>query len=361
MGSTTIAVLHSGSKLAMAHIGDSRAYLLRDGTFTQITKDHSFVQQLVDEARITQEEATGHPQRSLVTRVMTGNPDDHPDLSVRELHLGDRYLLCSDGLSDFVSADVIQEILTKAPNPDEAADRLVEVAVRASARDNITVVLADVVDLDSQPATDTVPQVVGAAADRKRRRRTRAIPISPAEKAAALTREVAGAPGEDEPVTLAEESRGHRTRWLRWAGLAAVVVLVVVGRRVCRLPVDPAPVLRRPGRRVRRRLPGGQPDARRDRAVHPGRTQRRPGERPAQHLPKQRALDHRRRQPRGGRRHGSKRSPRPRPSAGSSGPPGRRVRPRPSRPPVSSCRASPASTSTSPPTGIPPTPSGSPT
>ena len=117
MGSTTIAVLQSGSKLAMAHIGDSRAYLLRDGTFTQITKDHSFVQQLVDEARITQQEATGHPQRSLVTRVMTGNPDDHPDLSVRELHLGDRYLLCSDGLSDFVSADVIQEILTKAPEP----------------------------------------------------------------------------------------------------------------------------------------------------------------------------------------------------------------------------------------------------
>lgn len=229
MGSTTIAVLQSGSKLAMAHIGDSRAYLLRDGGFTQITKDHSFVQQLVDEARITQQEATGHPQRSLVTRVMTGNPDDHPDLSVRELHLGDRYLLCSDGLSDFVSADVIQEILAKAPGPDEAADRLVEVAVRASARDNITVVLADVVDLDSEPVTDTVPQVVGAAADRKRRRRTRAIPISPAEKAAALTREVSGAPGEDEPVTLAEASRGHRTRWLRWAGLAGVIVLVLVG------------------------------------------------------------------------------------------------------------------------------------
>jgi len=229
MGSTTIAVLQSGSKLAMAHIGDSRAYLLRDGTFTQITKDHSFVQQLIDEARITQAEAAGHPQRSLVTRVMTGNPEDHPDLSVRELHLGDRYLLCSDGLSDFVSPDVIQEILAKAPDPDVAADRLVEVAVRASARDNITVVLADVVDLDSQPATETVPQVVGAAADRRRRRRTRAIPISPAEKAAALTREASGLPGEEEPMPLAEESPGHRARWLRWVGLALVLVLVVVG------------------------------------------------------------------------------------------------------------------------------------
>ncbi|MGV1007661.1 MAG: PP2C family protein-serine/threonine phosphatase [Dermatophilaceae bacterium] len=229
MGSTTIAMLRSGSKLAMAHIGDSRAYLLRDGVFTQITKDHSFVQQLVDESRITQEEAVGHPQRSLVTRVMTGNPDDHPDLSVRELRVGDRYLLCSDGLSDFVSGDVIQEVLTKAPSPEDAAERLVEVAVRASARDNITVVLADVVDLDSQPATETVPQVVGAAADRRRRRRTRAIPVSPAEKAAALTREVSGTPAEDDGVMLAEESRGHGTRWLRWVGLAAVLVLVVVG------------------------------------------------------------------------------------------------------------------------------------
>src|SRR6478735_2923617 len=85
MGGTTIAMLRTGNKLAMAHIGDSRADLLRDGKLSQITKDHSFVQQLVDEHRITPEEAEDHPQRSLVTRVMTGQADDEPDLSMREL------------------------------------------------------------------------------------------------------------------------------------------------------------------------------------------------------------------------------------------------------------------------------------
>ena len=83
-------MLRAGGKLAMAHIGDSRAYLLRDGVFSQITKDHSFVQRLLDEQRITEQEANHHPQRSLGTRVMTGNPDDEPDLSIRELRPGDR-------------------------------------------------------------------------------------------------------------------------------------------------------------------------------------------------------------------------------------------------------------------------------
>ncbi len=230
MGSTTIAMLRSGVKLVMAHIGDSRAYLLRGDQFSQITKDHSFVQQLVDEQRITPDEALHHPQRSLVTRVMTGQDQDDPDLSVRELHLGDRYLLCSDGLSDFVTAETIHEILTDAPDPEQAADRLVEVAVKASSRDNITVVLADVVDVDEEPAPSTVPQIVGAAAVAGRgRRKTRAIPVSPAEKAAALTREVSGIPAEEEVPALAEQTPSARARWLRRGGAAAVAAVVLVG------------------------------------------------------------------------------------------------------------------------------------
>ena len=97
MGTTCIAMLRSGSKLAVANIGDSRAYLRRGTRVTQITRDHSFVQQLLDEGRITAEEALHHPQRSLVTRVLTGRVEDHPDLSMRELQPGDRLLLCSDG------------------------------------------------------------------------------------------------------------------------------------------------------------------------------------------------------------------------------------------------------------------------
>ena len=233
MGSTTIAMLRAGNKLAMAHIGDSRAYLLREGTFSQITKDHSFVQRLLDEHRITPDEAQHHPQRSLVTRVMTGHPDDEPDLSIRELLVGDRYLLCSDGLTDFVGSDVVGEILAEAATPDEAAERCIEVALRASTRDNVTVVVADVVDSDDTDPP-VVPQVVGAAAIRRGRTRTRAIPVSPAEKAAALTREASGeAAGQeddhDEQLTLAEDRVSPRTLWLRRSGLAAAAAVFVVG------------------------------------------------------------------------------------------------------------------------------------
>jgi protein phosphatase len=232
MGSTTIAMLRSGNKLAMAHIGDSRAYLLRDGSLSQITKDHSFVQQLVDEHRITPEEAEDHPQRSLVTRVMTGQPDDEPDLSMRELRVGDRYLLCSDGLSDFVRRDIIEEILVDSPTPSAAADRLIEVALKASARDNVTVVVADVVDLQRVEAPSTSPQVVGAASLRDREgKRTRGLPISPAEKAASLARSVRSPAAEDDddgPV-LADEPRSRRVVWVRRSVLALALALILVG------------------------------------------------------------------------------------------------------------------------------------
>jgi serine/threonine protein phosphatase PrpC len=231
MGSTTIAMLRSGNKLAMAHIGDSRAYLLRDGTLSQITKDHSFVQQLVDEGRITSDEALDHPQRSLVTRVMTGQADDEPDLSMRELRAGDRYLLCSDGLSDFVRRDVIEEILTDAATPAAAAERLVEVALKASARDNVTVVVADGVDLRESEAPSTAPQIVGAASVRDREgKRTRGLPVSPAEKAAQLARSTrAPDEEEDEGPVLADEPRTKRVIWVRRTLVAAAVALVLVG------------------------------------------------------------------------------------------------------------------------------------
>ncbi|HWI34527.1 MAG TPA: protein phosphatase 2C domain-containing protein [Lapillicoccus sp.] len=232
MGSTTIAMLRSGNKLAMAHIGDSRAYLLRDGALSQLTRDHSFVQQLVDEQRITAEEAEDHPQRSLVTRVMTGQDDDEPDLSMRELKAGDRYLLCSDGLSDFVRRDIIEEILTESPTPAAAADRLIEVALKASARDNVTVVVADVVDLQRSEAPSTSPQIVGAASLRDREgKRTRGLPVSPAEKAASLARSVRKGNGEDDDdgPLLADEPRSKRVVWVRRGILVAALLLIFAG------------------------------------------------------------------------------------------------------------------------------------
>jgi protein phosphatase len=231
MGSTTIAMLRAGTKIAMAHIGDSRAFMLRDGAFTQITKDHSFVQQLVDEGRITREEAGRHPQRSMVTRVMTGHPDDEPDTSLREAKVGDRFLLCSDGLSDFVGSDIIEEIIREAATPAEAADRCIDVALKASTRDNVTVIVADVVRSDSDTPPPTTPQVVGAAQNRLRAR-TRAIPTSPAAKAAALSREALARADEgagDGNVPLAEDGahRGTRHKLLR-RGLGGLVVAAVL-------------------------------------------------------------------------------------------------------------------------------------
>ncbi len=227
MGTTLIAILRSQNKLVLAHIGDSRAYLARDGQLTQITKDHSFVQSLVDEGRITEEEAIGHPQRSLVTRVLTGQQDDEPDIAVREARIGDRYLIASDGLTDYVAADTITEVVTAGDPPGHTADRLVELALRAGAPDNVTIVLGDVVDITKGATTPAQPEVVGAASARTKN--TRAIAVTPASKAAALSREASGEDDLDE-VTLADEGPSSGVgRWLRRGALLALVLIVVGG------------------------------------------------------------------------------------------------------------------------------------
>jgi protein phosphatase len=157
MGTTLTAILFAGNRLGLVHIGDSRGYLLRDGELTQITKDDTFVQTLVDEGRITREEAHSHPQRSLIMRALTGH-EVEPTLTMREVHTGDRYLLCSDGLSDPVSDETILDAL-KIPDVDDSADRLIELALRGGGPDNVTVVVADVVDYDYGP---TQPIIAGA-------------------------------------------------------------------------------------------------------------------------------------------------------------------------------------------------------
>lgn len=146
MGTTLTALLFDGNRLGLVHIGDSRAYLLRDDELGQITKDDTFVQTLVDEGRISAEEAHSHPQRSLIMRALTGH-EVEPTLAMREAHVGDRYLLCSDGLSDPVSDETIEEAL-RIPDVVASADRLIELALRGGGPDNVTVVVADVVDQD---------------------------------------------------------------------------------------------------------------------------------------------------------------------------------------------------------------------
>src|SRR5262249_1118241 len=160
MGTTLTAMLFSGSKFGMVHVGDSRAYLLRDGEFVQVTKDDTYVQMLVDEGRISAEEASSHPQRSLLTRALDGRDID-PEYSVRQAVPGDRYLICSDGLSGVVSAETIAQTLRDYKDPSQCVDRLVQLALRGGGPDNVTVIVADVSDED---IVEQRPIVGGAAA-----------------------------------------------------------------------------------------------------------------------------------------------------------------------------------------------------
>ena len=146
MGTTLTAMLWSGTRAALCHIGDSRAYLLSGGELQQITHDHTLVQSLVDDGRISPAEAATHPQRSLLLRALDGSSDVEPDLSIREAQVGDRYLLCSDGLSGVVSEPVLHRTLATVAEPDDAVRQLVELAITGGGPDNITCIVADVVD-----------------------------------------------------------------------------------------------------------------------------------------------------------------------------------------------------------------------
>ncbi len=145
MGTTLTALLWSGSQLGLVHIGDSRAYLLRDGKIFQITHDHTMVQTLLDDGKITAEEVASHPQRNLILRALTTKQAYEADLQLREARPGDRYLLCSDGLHDAADAASISTVLRTVADPDQAAKELIRLAIEGGGPDNITCIVADVV------------------------------------------------------------------------------------------------------------------------------------------------------------------------------------------------------------------------
>ncbi|RBY88675.1 PP2C family serine/threonine-protein phosphatase [Blastococcus sp. TF02A-26] len=223
MGTTLTAVLFAGGRLALCHVGDSRAYLLRDGELTQITHDDTFVQTLIDDGRITQEEANHHPQRSLLLRALNGQDVD-PDLSMREARAGDRYLLCSDGLSGVVSEETIATTLAD-PDPQSCADRLIELALRSGGPDNITVIVADVVEDDGSGMT-TEPVVDGAAGANIGQR---AVDPGSAAGRAALADPPPPPPPASAPMAAAPAPDRRRTRRRWWFALATLVVLAGAG------------------------------------------------------------------------------------------------------------------------------------
>ncbi|MDR7301990.1 PP2C family protein-serine/threonine phosphatase [Haloactinomyces albus] len=220
MGTTLTAVLFAGSKLGLVHIGDSRAYQVRDGELSQITHDDTFVQSLIDEGRITEEEAANHPQRSLLLRALTGH-EVEPSLAVREARSGDRYLLCSDGLSSVVSEETIAEAL-RISDPQQCADRMIELALKGGGPDNVTVIVADVVDVEFG---NDAPIVAGAAGTGGEEDRPQ--PDSAAARASAATMPKPS-PQRPDPTAPPPEPPPRR-RWLRSLLITGAVVAVLAG------------------------------------------------------------------------------------------------------------------------------------
>lgn len=250
MGTTLTALLFDGATAALCHVGDSRAYLYRNGVLHQISTDDTFVQQLVNEGRITPEEAAHHPQRSLLLRALNGGDLD-PRITFREVSTGDRFLLCSDGLSDYVAAEAIADALA-GPDPDVVADTLIQLALVAGAPDNVTVIVADVMDTGELPVTvgaaafDDDPEATGpmqAIHDTQRMARV-PLPAIP-EEPGAPAEPVEGDADEDDDdfddddfsddenddeTPLTGRSPQNRPRWGRRAAFAlALVVLLGIG------------------------------------------------------------------------------------------------------------------------------------
>jgi len=164
MGTTLTAMLWSDGRVALCHIGDSRAYLLREREFHQITHDHTLVQTLVDEGRISPDDVATHPQRSMLLRALDGRADVEPDLTLLQARLGDRYLLCSDGLSGVVSEETLHKTLAAVGSLDEVVLQLVELAIRGGGPDNITCIVADVVDSAATALPPSAASVMAGAA-----------------------------------------------------------------------------------------------------------------------------------------------------------------------------------------------------
>ena len=241
LGTTCIAIRRSQNAITMTHIGDSRAYRLRGGELRQMTNDHSFVQYLVDTGQLTPEQAENHPQRSVLLRVLGDSQEDVTlDESQPDFTVGDRWLLCSDGLCGFVSGQTIGKMLYRSETPQQACETLVELALKAGGPDNITCVVADIVE-DPQAQE---PQIVGAAAtDRLAELRSQQTQ-NPGDEAVSDNQNASDNAGQDQTDTededdsfsqaraaiptesLTEEDSAPKYRWGRIIGV--IVGLIVL-------------------------------------------------------------------------------------------------------------------------------------
>jgi protein phosphatase len=232
MGTTLTAFLWTGEQLALVHIGDSRAYLLRDGQMRQVTHDHTFVQTLIDEGRITPDEANTHPQRSWITNALDGRPDVHLDLSLVDVQLGDHLLVCSDGLSSYVSEQTIAEAIAD-DDPRAACDHLVDLALRAGGLDNISCIVAEVVDDPAAgavvPEGEAAPIVAGAAAEPGPSPADLERKDSPATRAAEIAPRHRRRPASPPADTTGSETPRRRRSYRLVAVFVLILLIVIAG------------------------------------------------------------------------------------------------------------------------------------
>jgi PPM family protein phosphatase len=160
-GTTVVAFLVDGTRIGVLHLGDSRAYLLRDGHLHRLTRDHTLVQSLVDEGRISEAEAASHPRRSWLVKTLQDGSTPEPDLFHVEARPGDRYLICSDGVTAVLEDAQLQEILATVAEPAAAVTELIARSNAGGGPDNITCIVADLAE-GAEPEDDT-PVVVGSA------------------------------------------------------------------------------------------------------------------------------------------------------------------------------------------------------
>jgi len=232
MGTTLTAAYLDDARLAIAHVGDSRAYLFRDGELTRLTQDHSLVDELVRQGKLTAEQAAEHPQRSIITRALGPEPEVEVDTWTYPVRAGDIVLLCSDGLTSMVSEQRIKQILDDAANLDAAADRLIEEANEAGGRDNITVVLCRVEEVESDASTDQ-PTMVAVPApslqDPDSRSSHSGRSAEPAVAVVSRPVRVVPKPPQRPPQPPAATVRTHRFAKPLAALVAVVIVLFLVG------------------------------------------------------------------------------------------------------------------------------------
>ncbi len=293
--STTVTVaLFDGRRVGIGHVGDSRGYLLRNGELSQLTKDHTFVQSLIDEGRITEEESRSHPHRNLILRAVDGVHETDPDLFTIELVPGDRLLLCSDGCSGVLDNDRLADILGTG-TVDYSVVELIRASLEAGSSDNVTCVVADVVAADEPVDSDTVaaastgPMLVGAAAEQPRRAGATSKSFFRGHRGGD-TGELEPVPGEEETPVDPEELRYAPRPPRRFAWLRRIAILLGSRRRAGArrhrgVLLDPEAVLRRGRRPEGRHLPRCRRRPPRHAALqavpdlrdHPGRAARVPG------------------------------------------------------------------------------------